>query len=278
VDGMAALVNHPDWNVADEAIDSLEQIMSVLDTEAQESILPSLASMVKPRFDQLADADDTGSRLLRQSMQRFLLVIARDPDMRAPLAAKAAARVGLNGEADPSAIPVDEMETTLSIGVQDLGEPFFDLLLAQGLASEDPAFRNDAFGALARVENPALVEKLQAAVLAGKFKGTEPIGIIFRQMVRNATTDMTYQWLRENDEAIMELIPQSFRGNVMPALGSSFCSAAKAQEWETFILSRADSIPGYERDLAQATESIRLCAALRQVQGEALLTALQTYH
>jgi alanyl aminopeptidase len=277
VDGMAALVNHPDWNVASGAINSLEQIMSILDTAAQERILPSLASMVKPRFDQLADAGDTGTRLLRQSMQRFLLVIARDPDMRAPLAAKAAARVGLSGEADPSAIPVDEMETTLSIGVQDLGEPFFDLLLAQGLASEDPAFRNAAFGALARVEDPALVEKLQAAVLAGNFKGTEPIGIIFRQMVRIATTDLTYQWLRENDEAIMALIPQSFRGNIMPALGSSFCTTGKAEEWEAFILSRADSIPGYERDLAQATESIRLCAALRQSQGEDLLTALQTY-
>ncbi len=233
--------------------------------------------MVKPRFEQLPEDGDTGTRLLRQSMQRFLLVIARDPDMRAPLAEKAAARIGLNGDPDPSAIPVDEMETVLSIGVQDLGEPFFDQLLAQGTASEDPAFRNAAFGALARVEDPALVAKLQAAVLDGVFQGTEPIGILFRQMVRNATTGVTYQWLVENVDAIMELIPQSYRPNVMPALGSSFCSVEKAREWEEFIISLADELPGYERDLAQATESIRLCAALRQAQGQDLLAALQAY-
>ena len=56
------------------------------------SILPSLGNMVKPRFEQLAGADDEGSKLLRQRMQRFLIVIAEDQELRRPLAEQAAAR------------------------------------------------------------------------------------------------------------------------------------------------------------------------------------------
>jgi alanyl aminopeptidase len=275
VNGMAALLNHPDWDVAESAMNRLESITQILSAEEMKRVYPSLQSMVKPRYEALEGATDEGSRILRQRMQRFLIVIARDRDMRKPLAEQAAARIGLNGEPDLSAVPVDEMETVLSVGVQDLGEPFFDLLLAQGVASEDPEFRNSAFGALARVEDPVLAAKLHAAILGGDFKGTEFLGIVFRQMVRKATTNLTYQWIRKNDVAVIEMIPNAFRSNTVPALGSSFCSLDKAAEWEAFVNSHADMIPGYERNLAQATETIRLCAALKQAQGADLLAALQ---
>ena len=75
----------------------------------------------------------------------------------------------------------------------------------------------------------------------------------------------------------MDMIPETFRSNIVPALGSYFCSAEKADEWEIFITSHADSLPGYERDLAQATESIRLCAALKEEQSADLLVVLRGY-
>ena len=133
-----------------------------------------------------------------------------------------------------------------------MGEPFFDLLLEQAVASEDPAFRVAAMGALARVEEPALVHKLQAALLAGRFKGTEMVRMLFRQMVRSATTELTYAFIKENDDAIIEMMPESFRSGVLPNLGGSFCSAERADEWQAFVESHTDEMPGYERDLAQA--------------------------
>jgi alanyl aminopeptidase len=275
--GMATLLNHPDWDVAESAMNKLEGMTAILEVDQLQSVLPSLSNIVMPRYKQLEGAEDEGSKILRQRMQRFLIVIARDKDLRAPLAAQAAARIGLNSEADPSAVSVDEMETAFSVGVQDLGEPFFDLLMEQGLASEDAAFRNAAFGALARVEDPALVSKLQAAVMAGKFKGSELVGVLYRQMAREATTELTYQWFVENDEAIIELIPEHFRLRIVPSLGGYFCDNTKADEWEVFVNSHADKIPGYERDLAQATESVRLCAALKLAQGTELLEELQGY-
>jgi alanyl aminopeptidase len=210
-------------------------------------------------------------------MQRFLIVMAKDEAMRAPLAEQAAARIGLNGEADPAAAPPSQLETVFSVGVQDIGEPFFDLLLEQAIASQDPAFRSSATGALARVEDPELVKKLQATLMAGEFKGTEALGIMARQMVRAATTDQTYAWIRENDDAIIQRIPESFRSRVLPSLGGSFCNAERADEWQSFVESHGDELPGYERPLAQAVENVRLCAALREAKGDELVTAFKNY-
>jgi alanyl aminopeptidase len=277
VPGMATLVNHPDWDVAQAAMDKLESSINVLSAEEQDLVSSGLGNIIKPRYLQLAGASDEGSEILRQRMQRFLVAVAKDQELRAPLAGQAAARIGLNGEPDPAAVPVDEMETAFSVGVQDLGEPFFDLLLAQSLASGDPGFRNAAFGALARVEDPVLIAKLQAAILDGAFNGAELVGILFRQMARSASSELTYNWLVANDEAITNMIPQHFLSGVFPGLGSNFCSTDRADEWETFVKSRADKLPGYERELAQATESIRLCAALKEAQGADLLAVLETY-
>jgi alanyl aminopeptidase len=274
---MAALADHPAWDVADAATGHLEGITTIVVSDKLEPLEKAFQAITKPRYAALEDATDAGSALLRQRMQRFLIVMAKDQSMRKPLAEKAAARIGLDGDPDPSAADPSELETIFSIGVQDLGEPFFDLLLEQAIASEDPAFRGSATGALARVEDPALVAKLQRVLLTGDFKGTEFLGIMFRQMVRGATTELTYAWFRENDEAIIELIPESFRSSVVPAFGGAFCSVERANDWEAFVESHAEKIPGYERDLAQAVESVRLCAALREAKAAELVAAFDDF-
>ena len=277
LNGLTALVNHETWDVATAATGSLEAIRGIIDPADFETVEAAFLKMVGPRFSSMGEAADAGSALLRQSMLRFMIVMAKDQDMRAPLAEQAAARLGLNGDADPNAAPASELETVFTVGVQDIGEPFFDLLMEQTIASEDPQFRQAATGALARVEDPALVAKLQAALMAESFKGTEAVGILFRQMVRPATTELTYAWIVENQDEIIDKRPASFRSGVVPALGGSFCSFERADEWEAFVVSHADEIPGYERSLAQATESVRLCAGLKEAKGEELLNAFEVY-
>jgi len=275
--GMAALVNHDTWDVSAAAMTHLESITSIIDNDSLAAVEPALQKIVKPRFEMLADASGSGNAMLRQRMQRFLIVIAKDQAMREPLARQAALRLGLDGDPDPAAAPASELETIFSIGVQDLGQPFFDLLLTEATSSENPAFRNSALGALARVEDPVLVEKLQAAVLAGNFKGTEMLGVVFRQMVRAKTTELTYAWIKENDVVLIERVPESFRSGTVPAFGGAFCSDNRADEWQGFIQSHAERLPGYQRSLAQATESVRLCAALREASADDLVAAFTAY-
>lgn len=275
--GLAALVNHDIWDVSAAAINHLESITEIIDNDKLPAVEQALQKIVKPRFERLAGATGSGNELLHQRMQRFLIVIAKDQAMREPLARQAALRLGLDGDPDPAAAPASELETIFSIGVQDIGQPFFDLLLEETIISRDPAFRRAGTGALARVEDPVLVERLQAAVLTGDFKGTDLLRIVFRQMARAKTTESTYAWIRENDLAVIERIPETFRPNVVPAFGSAFCSADRADEWQDFIVSHADSLPGYQRSLAQATESVQLCAALRKASADQLVRAFAAY-
>ena len=274
VSGLTALAGHRAWDVASAAADYLENITQIIDETTLRSIEPALGRIVAPRYGQLGDASDSGSALLRQHLQRFLIVVAKDPSMRKPLAIQAAKVLGLQGEPDPSAAPASEWETIFTVGVQDLGEPFFDLLLKKAVESEDPFFRQAASGALARVEDPRLVGKLQAAVLADQFKGIEMVGVVFRQMGRPATTELTYAWLEQNDDQIIAMFPETFRSSIVPALGAAFCSRDRAAEWQQFVNSHAEKLPGHERVLAQAVESIELCAALKQASASSLVAAL----
>jgi alanyl aminopeptidase len=112
-------------------------------------------------------------------------------------------------------------------------------------------------------------------------------------MARNATTELTYDWLKENDEQVLSLIPEMFRSNIA-MLGGYFCDASKAKDWSSFIESHAEKLPkakdwssfieshaeklpGYERELAMATERIHLCSALREARSEELLSTFASY-
>ena len=277
VAGMVTLSQHDSWDVADEVTDYFEFIADIIDPTQLQTVETAFREIVRPRFAALDGASDSGSKLLHRRLQRFLIVAAKDPDMRAPMARQAASIIGLDGDADPSAAPASQHETILSVGVQDLGEPFFDLLMDRAIASEDPQFRGAATGALARVEDPKLVKKLQRANLDGKFKGSEARRIVARQMVRPATTELTYAWLRDNTDDVIKMMGGVLTAGIIPSLGGSFCTVQRADDWHAFIIEHADQLPGYERDLAQATESVRLCAALRAESGADLVTAFQNH-
>lgn len=273
VSGLIELAGHSAWDVVDATAAYLDRITQIIDETPLRSVEPVLGRIVAPSYARIENATDSGSLLLRQSLQRFLIVVAKDHAMRKPLAEQAARVLGLHGNPDPSAAPASEWETIFSVGVQDLGEPFFDLLLTKAVESEDPFFRRSALGALARVEDPALVRKLQAAVLADHFKGTETVNVVSRQMGRLATTELTYAWLKQNDDKIIAMFPEMFRPSNVPALGGTFCSRERADEWQQFVRSHAEQLPGYERDLAQVVESIQLCAALKEASASSLVAA-----
>jgi alanyl aminopeptidase len=277
VSGMARLMNHSAWDVVASATGYLEEVTRIIDPTELAPVEKTFRAIATPRYTRLAGASDTQSQLLHKRLQRFLIVVAKDQYMRKPLAGQAARAIGLNGRPDPSAAPANELDTVFTVGVQDLGEPFFDLLLKQTIASEDAEFRNSAIGALARVEDPALARQLEAAVLAGKFKGTEMLGVLSRQMSRPATTEQTYAWLKDNDKAIIGMIPEFFRSNIFPTFGGAFCSNSRADEWQKFVESHAAELPGYERDLTQTIESIHLCAALKQASAADLLATLSNH-
>jgi alanyl aminopeptidase len=272
--GTQALLDHDSWDVAARAAESLEGVAEILGEADMGVVRPAFARMARARYERAIEETGDAAELLRSDLNRFLLVVAEDEALRAPVAERAARSIGLNGEADLSAVPPSERETAWSVGVQDLGQPFFDRLLDFALASRDPADRSRALGALARTEDPAQSARLLSLVLSDELKGTERYGVVVRQMRREATRQSTYDWLVAHFDEAIEQVPESFRAQAVPGLGAFHCSLEDAEAWEAFIANKADLMPGYERSLAQATESVRLCAALRDAKAEELAAAL----
>ena len=159
-----------------------------------------------------------------------------------------------------------------------------DRLLELAKPSEDPAFRNAAVGALARVEDPALVAKLQSAVLEGGFKGTEALNIVNRQMARTATTEQTFRWLQENGDTLGDRLvdPQAIVGRfaTRTAQGSrlldGFLSPATDATGKVngHVFMGRDITEAEARLEAAANENNRLATEQRQVV-DALRHALQ---
>jgi len=204
-----------------------------------------------------------------------MLILARDPALRAPLRESAAAYIGFKREADRASVNPGQLETTLSIGVQDLGLDYFEALLAFALIEQDPFVRSSALRALARAEDPAQIARLQATVAGGRLKGTESASIMNRQMARTASKAATFEWLKSDPIALMSLLPETFRSIAAPSFARSLCSPEKVKEWQAILDSNRELFPGYERRMQQVVESNALCAALREQSEAGLLAGLR---
>jgi alanyl aminopeptidase len=273
IDGLAILAAHPSWDVATATVRASSAVLDLLDGAARERAETALRAVYLPRYEALGGATDESTVLLRVALTEFLALDVDDPGLRAELGALADRTLGTTGRFNASAAPADLLGAVLTVGVQDRGAPFFDRLVGASSASEDPYFKNAAFGALGRVEDPELAARLRAAILERKFPLRESTGMLIAQLGPDATREATWEWVNANADAVIALVPEFFRSQVVPRFGLGFCSPERAADVEAFVVSHASALPGYERSLNQTLEAISLCAALVSEKGAELADA-----
>jgi alanyl aminopeptidase len=100
--GLAALVNHKTWDVADAATSYFEGVTNIIERDRLGVLEAAFRGIVGPRFRALDPGQDNQSRLLYRRLLRFMIVMAKDPSLREPLARQAAESIGLDGDPDPS--------------------------------------------------------------------------------------------------------------------------------------------------------------------------------
>ena len=74
------------------------------------------------------------------------------------------------------------------------------------------------------------------------------------------------QFVELNFQRIMETLPAFARPFLLPALFENYCSTADADRAEAFIRPKLAELGGGQLELAQARETIRLCASLREAR------------
>ncbi len=271
---IAALARHPSGDVVRLAAATFAK---TADRALDETTRASARSWATERFraalETAAAKDSAEAVLLATQLYDLLVLFAQDEALTAQALPRAARFLGLEGEPELAAVDKDRLEAHLTVAVRRGKEPAVEAVAKLARTTPDPAARQAAASALGRNEDLEVTRSLLADLLDGKYPLRLGLGILAQQLGQAATRSETFAWLENNSKEVIELVPGTFRSN-FAGLGARFCTSEEAASWKAFIEKNAARLPGYERSLAQALESIALCAALRRERGQHLFDAL----
>lgn len=255
---------------------ALSGFVSLLDEADQPAMRTWIGKQYRPVYDALIARDDLSQSetLLRERLFSLLVNTAKDEDLREGIKPRAASFVGLNGEADPNAVPAAELGTAITIGVESYGTDFFAAALKTAKASSNQGERRNILNTLAARGAQADVLALLDAANGDAYQGQEALFMYYAAIGNDNVQDAAWEAFKANFDDLLLRVPE-IRKPQMAGVAGSFCDAAKTDAAEAFILSKADQIPGYERPLAQAVEGARLCAALKDAKAGELAEALK---
>lgn len=252
------------WRVAMAPGADLDKIREFVANERERTLLADkLVAWYQPqldRLDGLAERDADQARFRAQVMSTLALA-AQDPVVRARMAAAGAAFVGFEQDEKihPEAVDPNLRLLALTVAIEEYGKPYADLLWRQLLASSNALLRQDMLYALGYSRDPVVASVMRDRILAPELKDNEIYPIIYGQGAHRETRDALWDWIQTNMWAVMDRIPSWNRGK-LPGRLDSFCSREKANDMENFFAPVIDELESGPRYLANALETIRLCA------------------
>lgn len=216
----------------------------------------------------------TRETLLKESVGGLLLAIGERERERAALARSAAAYVGFGQPADQNALRAEQAGPGVGIAVRSEGEPFIQAALSYVYASSNQTERAAILAAIAGNAGDTLLPGLIAGLPEMPISSSEAYTFLAAAM-RAGTVGEADRWaaFEVNFDAILTRIPE-IRRPQLASFAGMFCSAEDAGRAQAFFESKADQIPGYERNLAQGAERARLCEALAREALPSLAAAL----
>ena len=193
---------------------------------------------------------------------------ARDRASRAQLATAGAAYTGFNGDEKihPEAVDANWRYIALLVAVEEYGKPYTDLLWRHFLAADNALLRQNLLGAMAESTDPGVAATVRELILSPELRDNEIFSIFRGQMAKEETRQDIWDWSKSNMTAILERIPTWSKGQI-PAQFQNFCSIEHADDIDQFFSPMIDTLESGPRYLANALETIRLCAAFVELHG-----------
>ena len=234
-----------------------------------------------PRMQQLGYVRKAGETdddaLLRSSLASFLAFKVKVPAVRAALLQQgdAVLKRTADGRLDVAAGNPDSLDAALGVAVQERGKTVVDQLLADFSKTSDARVRNAILSALKATEDPALAEQVRNFALDPQVKVGEMSMLLNGNRDTQAQRDAAWKWSVAHYDRIVQRTG-SFAGGRLPYLmGGGGCSQADIDRLQLFFQPRLKDVTGAARGLAQTSESIQLCSALRGTQDAAAIDAVR---
>ncbi|MEO8809714.1 MAG: M1 family metallopeptidase [Rhodanobacter sp.] len=265
--------------VATSPLDRLEWIYQhAARTDAQRAALTTwVKDAYLPRLQQLGyqrkagESDDAA--LLRSTLASALAFEFKVPEVRAALLkqGEAVLKPGADGSLDFAAADPDLLGDALGMAVQAQGKSAVDALIAALPKTSDAALRNGILGGLSSVEDPALATQVRDFALDKQVKVGEMGSLLMGDRNTAAGRDAMWQWFTSHYSQVLGRTG-SFAGGRLPRMAAGGgCSTNEVERLQAFFKPRMNDAAGVARGLAQTSESIQLCAALKKAQDPAAI-------
>jgi len=277
LNGLVAFSSSKEYDVALKAGGALAGMKEdLVDKSAYDDLAKFTRELYAERYLAIKDADTMEANLMTPTLANRLVNIGNDTELAQQFADAGARYLGLDGDADTSALSPKMRGLGLREAFKARGAEAMPALMALA-KSGSPAEKGGAVGALASTEDPELVAKLLSGALSNKdaFTSRQAGNLVGGFMGNIDTRQDTWVWFQENFDTFVENRVADVRRGGVPRYAGGFCGTQKADEVEVFFKSKADIIPGYERSLAQTLEGIQLCVALSGAQKDNLTAALK---
>lgn len=276
LDGLAAFAKSGEYDVAQKAGNALAGMKDdLVDKWAHGDLAKFTQELYADRYNSIKDAKTMEASLLAPTLAGRLVNIGNDAVLAKEFADAGARYLGLDGDADTSALSPKMRGLGLAEAFKVRGAEAMPALMALA-KSGSAAEKGGAVRALASTENPELISKLLAGALSNKdaFTNRQAGNLVAGFMGNAKTRPETWVWFQENFDVFVENRVADVRRGGMPRYARGFCGTQKTAEVEVFFKSKADIIAGYERSLAQTLERINLCAALSGAKKRKLTMAI----
>ncbi|MCH9752907.1 MAG: ERAP1-like C-terminal domain-containing protein [Alphaproteobacteria bacterium] len=267
------------WSAALDPLSTLNSYLDVLPDEvSKDAFRDFVRAAYDERWNRLASSPTSslseGEQLLKTSLSSALINMDRLDEERARLAAGAAAYVGVINSPDPSTLTPDLVQTAIRIAAENDDGAFFQAALDYAESATNQRERRQIFYTLARKSNEADALALMDLVLTDAYEGQLTWGVYLATLQNEAARAATWEKFKTDFEQVIAKSPE-IRKPQTARLVSYFCTSDEIDDAIAFVETQASLISGYERRLAQATESARLCAAFRAEKGTELAAALE---
>ena len=259
------------WRVSVTPRGNIYRLMDFGASEPEkEAMRAMLIQWYQPQLDQLNDLEELTpeQNQYRMLMMSTLGLRARDEALLRELTEMGVAYTGFGKDEQikPEAIDSNYIYIALLAGVDQLGEPFADLLWKHFYAAENVKVREELLAALASSTAPQIATKVRGAILSPDLADNEIVYIINGQMSKPENHQAMWQWTQANMKAVLERIPRWRQGR-LPDFFNRFCDEASADSVEATFTPFIDELESGPRYLAKSLEKIRLCAAYVEHYG-----------
>ncbi len=206
---------------------------------------------------------------LRPQLLALVSNEGKDPDL-----IKQATTLAWKWLDDHKAITPEMTGTVLRVAGRFGDQKLFERLHADAKKTQDREERGRLLGAMSAFADPAIVKQVLAIMLTDEFELRDSVGLLEGGLQDPKTRPIALGFARDHFDEIAAKLPAPYRA-YMAYMFVAVCDEDKRAEIEASFTDRVSKFDGGPRVMAQAMESLSLCAAGRKAQTPGVVAFLK---